>query len=457
MKEIDKQNWEYAHRLFQCVAAASRPLRIEELAEFLAFDFKTGSTPAFLADWRPEDPAYTVLSTCSSLLVVVDADAPVVQFAHFSVKEYLTSTRLAGEKGDISRFHISMTLAHTVAAQACLGVLLHLDENITKDDLEDFPLVEYAAESWVGHARFENVSSSVQGGMKRLFDPRKRHLSIWIWIYDPVDPQDRSERSEHPPQARATHLHYAAFCGMHEVVASLIVGQSQDLDARSFSKKETSLHVASRHGHADVARLLLEHGADAEVQDNDKCTPLLLASRHDYVEVVRVLLKYGANREARDSSVSTPLLLASGHGYAEVTRVLLEHRADSEARDENGWSSLEGAAAEGHVGVARVLLEHGADAKARDKFKVTPLHIASSHGQLAVARVLLERGADVKANNKDNQTSLHWAHGEDVPRFLLEQGADANALDIRVGPRCILHRSRDMWWLLASFWSTVRM
>ncbi|KAN0107055.1 hypothetical protein V8E52_010563 [Russula decolorans] len=117
LKEIDKQNWEYAHRLFQCVAAASRPLRIEELAEFLAFDFKTGSTPAFLVDWRPQDPAYTVLSTCSSLLVVVDVDAPVVQFAHFSVKEYLTSTRLAGEKGDISRFHISMTPAHTVVAQ----------------------------------------------------------------------------------------------------------------------------------------------------------------------------------------------------------------------------------------------------------------------------------------------------------------------------------------------------
>jgi ankyrin repeat protein len=431
LKEIDKQNWEYAHRLFQCVAAASRPLRIEELAEFLAFDFKTGSTPAFLVDWRPQDPAYTVLSTCSSLLVVVDVDAPVVQFAHFSVKEYLTSTRLAGEKGDISRFHISMTPAHTVVAQACLGVLLHLDENVTKDDLEDFPLAEYAAESWVGHARFENVSSSVQEAMKRLFDPRKRHLSIWVWIYDPEDPQDRSKRSERPSQARATPLHYAAFCGMHEVAAFLIGGHSQDLNARSFNKKETSLHVASRHGHADVARLLLEYGADAEVEDDIKCTPLLLASRHEYVEVVRVLLKYGADTEARDSSVSTPLLLASGRGYAEVTRALLEHRADSEARDGNGWSPLEGASAEGYVGVVRVLLEHGANVKARDKDTVTPLHIASSHGQLPVVRVLLEHGADVKAHNKDNQTSLHWARGEEVTRFLLEQGANANALDIK--------------------------
>jgi hypothetical protein len=71
LKEIDKPNWEYAHRLFQCVTATSRPFRVEELAEFLAFDFEAGATPTFVADWRPEDPTHTVLSTCSSLLAVV--------------------------------------------------------------------------------------------------------------------------------------------------------------------------------------------------------------------------------------------------------------------------------------------------------------------------------------------------------------------------------------------------
>jgi hypothetical protein len=38
--EISKANWEFAHRLLQCVAVACRPLRVEELAEFLAFDFE---------------------------------------------------------------------------------------------------------------------------------------------------------------------------------------------------------------------------------------------------------------------------------------------------------------------------------------------------------------------------------------------------------------------------------
>ena len=66
LEEIGKQNWEYAHRLFQCVAAAARPLRVEELAEFLAFDFDTDSTPTLREDWREEDPAHAVRSTCRS-------------------------------------------------------------------------------------------------------------------------------------------------------------------------------------------------------------------------------------------------------------------------------------------------------------------------------------------------------------------------------------------------------
>ncbi|KAH8994012.1 hypothetical protein EDB92DRAFT_1796013 [Lactarius akahatsu] len=95
--DIDEENWTFAHRLFQCITVASHPLRVEELAEFLAFDFDDGdNNPKFDADWRPEDPDHAVLSTCSSLISVANVgDITVVQFSHFSVKEFLTSTRVA--------------------------------------------------------------------------------------------------------------------------------------------------------------------------------------------------------------------------------------------------------------------------------------------------------------------------------------------------------------------------
>jgi hypothetical protein len=199
---------------------------------------------------RSEDPKTEVLSICSTLLVVVkprSARGSPVILAHFSVKEYLTTARLAKTKDTISRFHYTSS----IVAQACLGVQLHLDESITKDSLNDFPLAEYAAKHWVDHAQFENVSSKVQDGMKRLFEPSKSRLSVLAWIYDPEEPWRRSERSERPAEARATPLHYATVCNMHDIATFLIVEHSQDVNARGFDEKKTALHVSSRRGHVD--------------------------------------------------------------------------------------------------------------------------------------------------------------------------------------------------------------
>ena len=181
LREIDKANWEFAHRLLQCVAVAFRPLRVSELAEILSFDFQTGPVPKFHEEWCLGDPVDAVLSTTSSLLAIVDIEgSQIIQFSHFSVKEFLVSARLAETNDTICRrYHISMIPAHTLAAQACLGILLHLDKNIdSRDSLEKYPLVEYAAKHWVGHVRFEGVSGKVEDGMKRLFDPNKPHLAI---------------------------------------------------------------------------------------------------------------------------------------------------------------------------------------------------------------------------------------------------------------------------------------
>ena len=440
LEDIGDQNWEYAHRLFQCVAAAARPLRVEELAEFLAFDFEgvsNISTPEYMDDWRPEDPGHAVLSTCSSLLAVVNVDdSPVIQFTHFSVKEYLTSTRIAEAKGSVSRFHVSMTPAHTIVAQASLAVLLHLDENITKSSLEEFPLAEYAAEHWAGHARFEDVSRKIEDGMKRLFDPRNRHLAIWVWIYDPQSPGGRSRRPERPSHARETPLHYAAFFGIHDVVKFLIVERSQDVNARGFSNGETPLNLACRKGHLEVARVLLEHDADTEARDTgiNDWSPLEYASSFGHVDVVRFLLDHGADVKAKDQNRCTPLHVASTD--AAVARVLLGQGADVNARDHKKETPLYWASESGSVRCARVLLEHGADADARNNQDQTPLLIASRQGRLDVARLLLQYTADVHARDDQGQTPFQkaseYGHHE-VMQLLLEHGAADQRDAIAVG------------------------
>ncbi|KAI9436655.1 hypothetical protein H4582DRAFT_2129896 [Lactarius indigo] len=149
LKEIEKANPHQAYRLLQCLTVASRPLRVEELTEVLALDLdgaKEG-VPALNKDWRWEDQEKGVLSTCSSLITIVydhSSNTRVIQFAHFSVKEFLTSDRLANLNTDISHFHIRLAPAHTIIAQACLGILLQSESNsVDNEEVEcSSPLVE---------------------------------------------------------------------------------------------------------------------------------------------------------------------------------------------------------------------------------------------------------------------------------------------------------------------------
>ncbi len=165
LQEIPKSNRVHAHRLLQCLTIAVRPLHVKELAEVLAVDFgTTGGVPKLNEDLRWEDQEHAVLSACSSLIaVVMDDGSRVVQFSHFSVKEFLTSDRLATSTIDASHYHhILLEPSHTIMAQACLSVLLRLDSHINKASLENFPLALYASRHFGDHAEFGNVFSHIR-------------------------------------------------------------------------------------------------------------------------------------------------------------------------------------------------------------------------------------------------------------------------------------------------------
>jgi hypothetical protein len=233
LRQIDNADREVAHRLLQCAAASFYPPRVEQLAELVAFDFKTRPTPTFCEDWREEDPVDAVLSTCSGFLHIVNVKGSLfVHFSHPSVKEFLMSTRVANAGDEnLRRYHISMTPAHTIAAQACLGMLPHLDENVIRDSFQGIPLASYSAVHWFDHALFENVSQSVEDGMKQLFDPSQPHCATWAWIYDAVEHAIQPERARFPG---GTAFHYAAFIGLQGLVKVLANEHSQDVHSRDF-------------------------------------------------------------------------------------------------------------------------------------------------------------------------------------------------------------------------------
>jgi ankyrin repeat protein len=415
LEEINEADWEFAHRLFQFVVVASRPLRVEELAELLAFDFTAGPIPKLHEDWRLEDPVDAVLSACSSLLAVVNVEGSlvniegflvnvesslVIQFSHFSVKEFLTSTRLGGARDVIhQRYHVSTTPAHILALQACLGTLLQLDNDvITRDSLENYPLAKYAAEHWVDHAQFkEEVSQRVEDGMKELFDPNKQHLAVCFWINDLVYRRRRpynNYRYERPSPTSPSPLHYAAFWGFHSIVHFLVVERSQDVHSRKSSYDRTPLHMASVNGHKQIVYYLLERGANVSARDRNWDAPLHLALRRGHVEVAHMLIELSAGFLAPDGTMNSPLHLASEMGLLDFARMLIERGAHVSDRGRYRQTPLHLALRRGHVEVAHMLIEHDANVKAQDKDGETPLDLASRDKGLAeVARVLTQLGA----------------------------------------------------------------
>jgi hypothetical protein len=422
LKEIKKPNKRLAQRVLQCLVVAVRPLRVEELAEVLAVDFDDAEgIPRLKPDWRWEEQELALLSACSSLIAIVEAghsdseaetddgdshveagDSRIVQFSHFSVKEFLTSSRLATASGEVSNYHIDSEVAHTILAQACLGVLLQIQDDVEGCTPEDHPLARYAAERWTTHAQSGEVSSRLHKGMEYLFDVKKPHFKVWLTLYD-IDTRPNRGATFYwfAPylKSSAAPLYYAALCGFYDLVERLITkhpAHPQDVNADG-GWYVRPLVAALTGEHFQTADLLRHNGADLNVRSQDGRNPLHAAARSGKFEVVRILIEYDpVDINARDEGGSTPLLWASaGHNFqgGSVVRLLLEHGADIDLQNESGWTPLHVASNWGALEVVPVLLEHGADVEVKGNGGETALQEAAEEGHDEIVELLREYGA----------------------------------------------------------------
>ena len=427
---IARERQEYAQRLLQCLAESIRPLRAEELAEILAIQFDTGPVPNYDVNWRPENPEEAILSACSSLITIVDIDSSrVVQFSHFSVKEYLTSERLANAGEHISQYHILPDSAHTILAQASLSVLLALDQRVDKERMKNFPFAIYAARYWVDHAQFDNVCSRIKVAMERLFDPTQPYFSAWVWIYD-IDHRFREIMFGARPSPPGTvPLYYATLCGFRDLVEHLIVTYPQDINVWG-GQHATPLHAAIAKGNADVVVLLLEHGADVAAVNRLEYTPLYDASRRGRLDLMSLLLDHHASVNTHNKYKWTPLYMASFEGKLEAARVLLRHGAATDLSTIDGLTPLVSASRHGYLDMVHLLLQNGAAVDLHDNNGSTPLLLASQHGHPEVARLLLQNGAAVDAHDNGGWTPLlsasRFGHAE-VVHLLLQNGASVDS------------------------------
>ncbi|KAK0605764.1 hypothetical protein LWI29_030502 [Acer saccharum] len=242
-----------------------------------------------------------------------------------------------------------------------------------------------------------------------------------------------------------------------------ILGKCSDLLWKANKKGETLLHMAARHGHADVAKFLLEECKKPFQNDQEsgiKATRLMLqmtneardtalheAVRYsdDHLDVVKVLteadpeLTYDAN-----TAGETPLYLAAERGYADVLDKILTTCTSPADHGPYDRTAL-------HVAVIRKdeemvgrLLEagKGIHKSKQDKHGWTPLHFAAHLGYIKILNKLLSKdnSAAYKADNK-GKTALHVAAGRgrvDIMREFISKCPDCCELVDERG-RNVLH------------------
>ncbi|MEN6334542.1 MAG: ankyrin repeat domain-containing protein, partial [Phycisphaerales bacterium] len=251
-----------------------------------------------------------------------------------------------------------------------------------------------------------------------------------------------------------------------------LIAEGVDLNQRY--RGTAALILAARHGRKEIVELLLDHGADIRVADENHRTPLHYAasggldfkesvrrvsdedspedpskaSRDSFADTVRLLIARGADVNARTPGRVTPLHIAARTGNRGIAETLIDAGAYINERrkvppaEKGVGTPLHWAAGSGRIQVAELLIARGADVNAAteadpvyDDFPAggpTPLHTAVYEGQADMVKLLVAHGAEVNPTRLDGFTPLHLAvfyKETDIVRCLLDHGARLDVQD----------------------------
>ena len=284
-------------------------MSLMEISEVLTVDLEDET--AFDIERRLVEP-YDLLVICSSLVTIVyepitehmlraSEDAKKegwLQLAHFSVREYLESSRLLDDQ--TKTFAIERMRADTFIAESCI-IYLHqfsqfsIQEKsaIESEVSKEYPLAVYAAENWGYHAERAEETGNIIPLCKTLFLREYAALPIWVRITGMLYGADA--------QGKFSPLLYISQFYLPKVMRALIL-EGVDVNARS--KGDRTIRAYSlRLDNPDIKVVQLsldDGGADVDMRSPRGSTALMLAAADNKLHVVQALIDNGADIDAHN-------------------------------------------------------------------------------------------------------------------------------------------------------------
>ncbi len=192
----------------------------------------------------------------------------------------------------------------------------------------------------------------------------------------------------------------------------------------------TPLHRAVINENWEMIDILLQRGADINVENDDGFTLINVANS---AKAVQYLLERGADPSCSDEGGNTILHRAAMNGDCVMIKVLLAHRKTNiNVMNENGNTPLNFTCS---AEVGKLLLLHMANPTLADENGNTPLHHAAEIEDIELMKVLLaDRRVDVNARNDNGQTPLHIGlsgvmNPVEMAQLLMRYDADASISD----------------------------
>ncbi|NIT55882.1 MAG: hypothetical protein GWN00_06500, partial [Aliifodinibius sp.] len=217
-------------------------------------------------------------------------------------------------------------------------------------------------------------------------------------------------------------------------------------DVKDVPKGVTPLMLVATHGHIQVARSLLAHGANLEARDRFGATALMYAIMYGQPEMANFLIQNGADvhTQLTEDHISfqyfkgdTPLIAAALHEDFKTVRNLISRGADVNASNQYGMTALMQASYNGNLELVNLLLSQDANINmqiSQERFGYftpgdCPILLAASAGHTQVAKTLLNAGADVNSANQYGYTPIinaAFTGNLSLVKLLIERGADVN-------------------------------
>ncbi|KAJ6086504.1 hypothetical protein N7467_005418 [Penicillium canescens] len=436
---IDEIYVEDVRRILTLLCFSTRPFTVDELIEAHAIDL---SDPPHLDRegrlYELDDLVDICLGLVEILVIEDDSGRPtsIGRIAHFSVQEYLHSSRILHQKA--ARFAIRPEPGNAEIAQICLVYLLEpmlFAEDFDETKLKHMPLTRFSAMHWYYH--FTNSGeqkSRVEGLLLRLFQDETNSFVTWVRLFDMDSPRNAGVDMQRRKVDMASPVYYASLLGLGSILYHITIvavgGTSSQKVNKRGGRLGSPLQAASYGGHQECVQILLDRGANVDGEGGAYGSALEAASSEGHEKIIQILLDCGANVNFKGGIYGSALSAACCGGHGQVVRMLLDHSADVNIEGGIFGSALQAASYGGQENVVQMLLDCGAKANSQGGRFGSALEVASSGGYEKVVQILLDHGADVNAEDGAYGGALPAASSgghEKVVQILLDRGADVNA------------------------------